>query len=200
MYEGERKRLAEKYNCDICEKEFLRRKKVYKNQKKSRYCSKECACKGRENKIEVICFNCKKKTYKRPSTIKVSKHKVYFCSRKCKDYAQSLSGNCDIIRPFHYGTANGMHGYRKIAKSNFPWECKCGVKYDGVLSVHHIDGDRSNNEADNLEVLCPLCHSIRHMDKNKKGEWRIHNAALTPRGKIADIEKKIFGKVIVDIK
>lgn len=27
------------------------------------------------------------------------------------------------------------------------------------LEVHHIDGDRSNNSLDNLQLLCPNCHS-----------------------------------------
>ena len=27
------------------------------------------------------------------------------------------------------------------------------------LEVHHIDGDRSNNELENLQLLCPNCHS-----------------------------------------
>lgn len=27
------------------------------------------------------------------------------------------------------------------------------------LEIHHIDGDRSNNELDNLLLLCPNCHS-----------------------------------------
>ena len=27
------------------------------------------------------------------------------------------------------------------------------------LEIHHIDGDRSNNELDNLKLLCPNCHS-----------------------------------------
>ena len=28
------------------------------------------------------------------------------------------------------------------------------------LEVHHIDGDSLNNEIDNLQLLCPNCHSI----------------------------------------
>ena len=30
------------------------------------------------------------------------------------------------------------------------------------LLVHHIDRDRSNNEIDNLEVLCTSCHAVEH--------------------------------------
>lgn len=28
------------------------------------------------------------------------------------------------------------------------------------LEVHHIDGDHLNNEIDNLQLLCPNCHSV----------------------------------------
>ena len=28
------------------------------------------------------------------------------------------------------------------------------------LTVHHIDGDCRNNKEDNLELLCPNCHSL----------------------------------------
>ena len=28
-----------------------------------------------------------------------------------------------------------------------------------TLQVHHIDGDKTNNELDNLQLLCPNCHS-----------------------------------------
>jgi len=39
----------------------------------------------------------------------------------------------------------------------------CGInKWLGnplTISVHHIDGDRRNNEVNNLQLLCPNCHS-----------------------------------------
>lgn len=30
------------------------------------------------------------------------------------------------------------------------------------LQLHHINGDRKNNELSNLELLCPNCHSLKH--------------------------------------
>lgn len=29
-----------------------------------------------------------------------------------------------------------------------------------TLEVHHIDGNKTNNNLDNLQLLCPNCHSI----------------------------------------
>lgn len=40
--------------------------------------------------------------------------------------------------------------------------CGLGPEWAGrplVLQVDHIDGDPQNNEADNLRMLCPNCHS-----------------------------------------
>jgi len=34
-----------------------------------------------------------------------------------------------------------------------------------LLELHHIDGDRTNNQESNLELLCPNCHSTT-------GNWR----------------------------
>ena len=28
------------------------------------------------------------------------------------------------------------------------------------LEVHHVDGDRTNNSHDNLQLMCPNCHSM----------------------------------------
>lgn len=38
------------------------------------------------------------------------------------------------------------------------------------LELHHIDGDKSNNTKENLELLCPNCHSYtdNYGSKNKK--------------------------------
>lgn len=42
----------------------------------------------------------------------------------------------------------------------------CGVtEWQGkalTMNLHHIDGDRNNNSLDNLQVLCPNCHSQTH--------------------------------------
>lgn len=60
-----------------------------------------------------------------------------------------------------------------------PRKCeKCGrtkwviddVDYPIPLQVHHIDGDRSNNELSNLMILCPNCHTFtdNYCGKNHK--------------------------------
>ena len=41
----------------------------------------------------------------------------------------------------------------------------CGIRGIGVLTEHHIDGDRSTNTYDNLIVLCHNCHHAHHNGK-----------------------------------
>jgi hypothetical protein len=43
------------------------------------------------------------------------------------------------------------------------------------LEVHHKDGDRTNNSLENLQLLCPNCHSYtytfaKQKDKREKSE------------------------------
>ena len=38
------------------------------------------------------------------------------------------------------------------------------------LELNHIDGDNSNHSLENLELLCPNCHSITPTFRNKRGK------------------------------
>lgn len=52
--------------------------------------------------------------------------------------------------------------YRDRCLQEQPRECvSCGAEPDEVV-VHHIDGDRENNDMDNLTVLCRRCHRKVH--------------------------------------
>ena len=51
----------------------------------------------------------------------------------------------------------------RAAKEKHGWKCeRCGHKHEVitgyVLTVHHLDGNKSNNLAWNLAVLCQRCH------------------------------------------
>jgi hypothetical protein len=37
-----------------------------------------------------------------------------------------------------------------------------------VLELHHIDSNRYNNELENLQILCPNCHSLTPNHSRKK--------------------------------
>ena len=75
---------------------------------------------------------------------------------------QSTMHNKLNKRGKNYGKQNKNYNYiyTKVAFSNYPPICCiCGYKkHREALEVHHIDGDRSNNEVSNLRILCPTCH------------------------------------------
>lgn len=52
---------------------------------------------------------------------------------------------------------------------------KCGLyKWMGKeipVEIHHKDGDKCNNELNNLEVLCPNCHYFTDTYKSKNRNW-----------------------------
>lgn len=66
---------------------------------------------------------------------------------------------------------------RKFLKNNGrKYECeKCGIKQwngiDLVIEVHHKDGNGENNLLENLELLCPNCHSQTDNFRVKRGKY-----------------------------
>lgn len=70
------------------------------------------------------------------------------------DYSSFTKG---IIKKNGKSTLNPL-----IALRGHQCECCKNTEWLGQpinLEIHHIDGDRSNNELNNLQLLCPNCHS-----------------------------------------
>jgi Zn finger protein HypA/HybF involved in hydrogenase expression len=42
---------------------------------------------------------------------------------------------------------------------------RCGLRKNTELPRHHKDRDKTNNSPDNIEVLCPTCHSKEHISE-----------------------------------
>lgn len=55
----------------------------------------------------------------------------------------------------------GPGNYRKVAIEERGERCEICERTREVI-VHHIDGDRGNNEMDNLLVVCKTCHREIH--------------------------------------
>lgn len=61
--------------------------------------------------------------------------------------------------------------YREKCLSEKGQECTiCGSRKN--IEVHHIDGDRSNNDLANLAPVCRSCHSGIHSDNAEFAEWQ----------------------------
>jgi 5-methylcytosine-specific restriction endonuclease McrA len=101
------------------------------------------------------CANCGKTFKSTKQKITRSKSGNVFCCKEC-----SIKFN----RPRQVGESHpkwrdGEYTYRKRALEYYGCKCSiCGYDIEDVLEVHHKDGNRSNNELENLDVLCPTHH------------------------------------------
>lgn len=124
-----------------------------------------------------ICLNCGCEF-----TIYNSVNKGKYCSHKCqveydyKSYIQRWKNGEEDGLKGEYSISNHIKKYlfRKYNNS-----CQiCGWnqvnKFTGnvPLEVHHIDGDYTNNKEENLQLLCPNCHSLTETFKNHNVKGR----------------------------
>lgn len=105
-----------------------------------------------------------------------------YCSRECQkegNFQENIrkwkEGYTDG-RKGQYGISNYIRKY--LLKKN---GCKCEIcgwgernKFTGniPLEVHHIDGNYMNNNENNLQLLCPNCHSLTETFKNHNKNGR----------------------------
>lgn len=133
--------------CIICNNEFSF---IACRQEKAKYCSRKCYYKAMSQKGTIIknCIYCKKEFKTSPY-----KNKKY-CSNECKNIDK-----INIYSPKSFTSIRKYFVYR-----NFIKECQdCGYnKIKSILGIHHNDENRNNNSIENLIVLCPNCHSLRH--------------------------------------
>lgn len=101
--------------------------------------------------IEKSCPVCRRKF----KTKKGDPKEKIVCSRGCSN-THFRTGTK------HSGFKTGITTYRKLVKL----DCcnRCGYTEEPrILQVHHKDRDRKNNKIENLEVLCPNCHRLHHL-------------------------------------
>lgn len=140
-------------NCEECGKEFTH---ISSRANKAKYCSRECYYKAmtRKGSVEHECVHCGTKFMDSPS------HKRKYCSKVCVNKASK-----DVWKPTFTTVRKKMEARNMLLRCE-----RCG--YDSepkILGVHHKDRNRNNNEIDNLEVLCPTCHSLEHMKHTPHG-------------------------------
>jgi len=93
-----------------------------------------------------------------------------FCSNKCHiEYKYH-----QYVEKWKNGEENGIIGIFSISKqirkylfeknNNKCEKCGWGEKNEHTnkipLQIHHVDGNCLNNKEENLELLCPNCHSL----------------------------------------
>lgn len=150
--------------CPECKKQFQIPQSKYKVRMKHPhdiFCSRECWRKniGAESKE---CPNCKK-------TFTPRDRRHNFCSKKCyQEYAKATG--CRKRTGFWM-----ENGYRVIQIDGKPIkehrhiaEIKLGRKLKPTEIVHHIDGNKINNDPNNLEIMTIAEHSSMHRNKEIK--------------------------------
>lgn len=160
-----RVRPKSEIECDNCgqiyEKETrlinLNAKRGHKN-----FCSITCCNANRRTSRLFTCANanCNRSFTRCKSQCERNPEGRVFCSRSCatSDNNKLKSG---IRNPNWNG---GYSSYRKRALVHYGSKCQlCEYDTECCLEVHHIDGDKRNNEISNLMVVCPTHHSeIEH--------------------------------------
>lgn len=154
--------------CDHCKKDFNKKPSRIKLSNQH-FCSAECRNSGslqtKRTGKDITCLECGTVVYKNPSELKKSKSGKHFCSKKCAE----VSNGRDRQGVNHPNWIDGKSTYRERAIEAYGSRCnRCGYnEYKSVLQVHHKDHKRSNNNVENLEVLCPTCHCVEHMEVHK---------------------------------
>lgn len=145
-----------KVNCDVCGKEYEIELKRYNQKLKDGtkfYCSSSCRL--HRGSMLCNCATCGKEIWRRQSQVVRSITGNVYCSISCAN-----SNNNHLFKTGeNHPTYNGAN-YRQRAFNTYEHKCAvCGYNEDErILEVHHIDEDRSNNNINNLCILCPNCH------------------------------------------
>ena len=138
-------------------------KEIEGNDKKRRkFCSHACSAsfnnEQRAKKIKV-CKNCGKE---------LSGRQKVFCSIECQnDYeykqyiekwknGELMCDTCEISRHIRRYLFERNDGKCQLCG----WDKENPVTHKVPLQIHHIDGDCTNNKEENLQLLCPNCHSL----------------------------------------
>jgi len=142
--------------CPVCNTIY----QVNRNHKYQKtVCSKSCSHSFyvRRKTVRVKTFICQT-CGKEDKRLYGSSNK--FCSVACKTtYNQQ-----DVINRFYRGEIHDRHTLRRALKAERGYNCsQCSIsdwnKKPITLQVNHIDGNCTNNMPENLELICPNCHS-----------------------------------------
>ena len=155
------------YTCIICGKTVTKTRSPGNLKTLPKFCSQKChgiyihqKAPGKTMNYKGICKNCGNEfeTYCSPS-----RHTPKFCSIKCIGESQKGINN-PAYNGGRYTDSNGYviiympdhphSGAKKtILEHRYIMECKIGRYLTDLEVVHHIDGNKSNNEPDNLMLF-----------------------------------------------
>ena len=160
--------------CLICQKEFIRKPGTLseKQWRLRRYCSLLCAGVAKKlRRVSKVCVWCGKEFF-------VPKHLNYrkFCSVDCKIARDSQTGSKH--KDWKGGRTIDEKGYVRLRNrsqlSLYEYEHRkvleevLGRKLGKKEVVHHVDGNRLNNDIDNLRIMDRAEHTRFHLAGYKR--------------------------------
>lgn len=165
-----------KLSKTIASKHPLFDEDIYNKKRENTLLKQKLFLKKEENNtIKYFCLNCGKEI------VEFSKSKRFFCSHSC----QTEYKKTNYLERWKNGEENGLKGeyglssfIRNYLLEKHNYKCElCGWGETNPytnkipLEIHHKDGDYRNNTEENLQVLCPCCHSLTESFKahNKNG-------------------------------
>ncbi len=145
--------------CGFCHTPFLKMRKHFDYYSKKGqtvfYCGLKCG--KSKDKIFENCHTCGEPIARQRSW-KRSKSGFYYCTRKCATISNNTIYKSKENHPnWVDGKGSYRHG-RELKKC-----IGCPETRYFLLTVHHKDGDRTNNSPENLEDVCIVCHVLRHL-------------------------------------
>ena len=148
--------MSEKYNrtpntkCIVCKSPIYRRPNEQRKNDGRAFCS--MICYGISCRKEKPCIVCGKMI--------LGRFNKKTCSRACANI------NRTGIK-YHLGSPRDKVKSQQALKIRLlnarGKNCeRCGYNKHEILQIHHKDRNRSNNNLDNLQLICPNCHYEEH--------------------------------------
>ena len=182
--------------CVVCGKAF-----VAKRRKKGAfrtYCSLECHAVLRTTKLKRQCRQCGDIFYQQRSVVKRGKNGGCFCSQECYhayvavEATQIKARKMDRGYVLIYAPDHPAAQRKYIYEHRLVMEGAIGRLLEPHENVHHIDGNRSNNAIDNLELwVSPQPSGQRAGDVYKHDVERLARENFHLKARLAALEQDV---------
>ena len=163
-----------KVKCKYCETEFDKKPHQIKEGKNDFCCRSHAAVynnkkypkRTHEPREHDECLICKKSLKNKPITQKI-------CSHECRSifrYQEYIKRWLDKKESGYTGSGRVLRITNHVRKWVIDtrgeqcelcgWDKKHPTTNKVPIEIHHIDGNAKNNAQENLQILCPNCHSL----------------------------------------